>query len=87
MIMLDTALEEDLRKVMVGRGLGTEEEALRIVVQEAAQAVDAETRQRREEAIRAAHGAWAGKGPDLPRKDDGSVDWAAWKDEIHEGMP
>lgn len=87
MVTLDASLEDALKKVMVGRGLASEEEALRAVVQEAVQAVEAQTYQKREEAIRAAHGAWAGKGPDLPRKEDGSIDWGAWKDEMYQGMP
>ena len=88
MITVDSALEEDLRKVMVGRGLATEEEALRAVIKEAAQAVETleDVRRKRAEAIRELRGSWAG-GPDLPRKDDGSVDWGALKDEIHKGMP
>ena len=87
MITLDANLEADLRKVMIGRGLATEEEALRAVVTEAAQAMDEETRRRRRQALDEAYGSWAGKGPDLPRKEDGSVDWGAWKDEMYEGMP
>ena len=87
MVTLDAALEADLRKVMIGRGLATEEEALRAVVREAAQAVEASERAKRRQAIQEARGSWAGRGPDLPRKQDGSVDWGAWKDELYEGTP
>ena len=74
MITLDAALERDPRTVMLGRGLASEEEALRTVMREAAVAFDTDARKRREEAIRAAHGAWAGRGPDLPRTEDGRVE-------------
>ena len=87
MLTLDAALEEDLRKVMVGRGLATEEEALRAVVTEAALAVEETAREKRRQAISDAYGSWTGLEPDFPRKEDGSIDWGAWKDEMYQGMP
>ncbi len=62
-ITVDEALEADLRKVMVGRGLATGEEALRAVVVEAALATEESTRERRRQTIAEAYGAWAGKDP------------------------
>lgn len=89
MITIDPTLEADLRKVMIGRGIATEDEALRTVVQEAARAVESseEAQRQRREAIKSARGSWAGRGPDLPRMADGTVNWGTLKDEIYEGMP
>lgn len=88
-LIVTPAFEAALEKIMRQRGFGNKSEAVRTIVEEAAVSVESpeDVRKRRAQALEEMRGAWANASPDLPRHADGSVNWKAFKDEIHEGMP
>jgi len=88
-LIVTPAFEAALEKVMRQRGFGNKSEAVRTIIQEVAGAVETpeEIKRKRREAFEKLRGSWANMSTDLPRHPDGSVNWKAWKEEIHEGMP
>ncbi len=88
-LIVTPAFEAALERLMRRRGFANKSEAVRAVVEEAAKAVESleDLKSRRAETLDRIRGSWAGKSPDLPRTANGAVDWKAFKDEIHEGMP
>lgn len=87
-LIVTPAFEAALERLMRRRGFASKSEAVRIVVEEAAgvEETPEEVKAARMAALDRLTGAWT--GPDeLPRLEDGTLDWGAIKDEIHEGMP
>ena len=87
-LIVTPAFEAALERLMRRRGFANKSEAVRAVVEEAAgtEETPEEIRAARIAALDRLTGIWA--GPDkLPRKEDGSLNWGAIKNEIYEGMP
>ncbi len=87
-LIVTPAFEAALERLMRRRGFANKSEAVRAVVKEAAGVAESpeEVRAARMAALDRLTGIW--QGPDnLPRLNDGTIDWGTLKDEIHEGMP
>lgn len=89
-LVVTPSFEAALERLMRRRGFANKSEAVRTVVEEAAgiEETPEEIRMRRRAVLEKMWGLYADhQGPDFPRKSDGTVDWKAVKEEIHEGMP
>ena len=87
-LIVTPAFEAALERLVKRRGFANRSEAVRTVVEEAAgvEETPEEIRAARMAALDRLTGIWTG-GPDLPRNEDGTIDWGTLKDEIYEGMP